>query len=385
MPVRHMPVRHSVLRNRQGLALPFAALMLFVLLGLVGLAVDLGFLMGARNEAQKVADAAALAGAGTFLVTFDEDDATDAAIDFAARNTIRGDSVVVLPEDVEVIADSQKVRVLVLRTQGRGNAIRTLFMRALGVGRVDVSASAAAQAFPAGAVDGECFLPFTIPDRWREADNTWPDFYDEFTPPADNYVPWIEDPENATGYSFPESVGQRVQIRGQQSSGASYTPSFWRLIWYWGGQVPGNTEVQGRIESCIYQRPRPVEGGDVYQVQPGNLSGPRFRDSFQAMINEDPRAYWEDPPGCNCVRGSAFPPGQSPRIRPLSLFDPRDPPQNGAQNLTISTFVNVFVESIGTQQGQPSVFVRFGTIAGLSPGDWGPGGGPVAYALRLVE
>ena len=25
------------------------------------------------------------------------------------------------------------------------------------------------------------------------------------------------------------------------------------------------------------------------------------------------------------------------------------------------------------------------SIAGLSPGDWGPGGGPVAYALRLVE
>jgi hypothetical protein len=103
------------------------------------------------------------------------------------------------------------------------------------------------------------------------------------------------------------------------------------------------------------------------------------------MIKEDTTAYWEDPPGCNCVRGSRFPPGQSPRIRPLSLFDPRDPPQNGAQTLTISTFVNVFVESIGNQQGQPSVFVRFGTIAGLNPGEWEPGGGPVAYALRLVE
>src|SRR5688500_10348447 len=108
-----MPAPRSLLGNRQGVALPFAALLLFVLMGLVGLAVDLAILLGARTEAQKVADAAALAGAGTYAMTTDEDQAANAAIDFAGRNTIQGDSVEVLPEDVEVIADSQKVRVRV--------------------------------------------------------------------------------------------------------------------------------------------------------------------------------------------------------------------------------------------------------------------------------
>lgn len=49
--------------NRRGAVLVFALLMIIVFLGMVALAIDLGYLMIARTEAQRTADAAAMAAA----------------------------------------------------------------------------------------------------------------------------------------------------------------------------------------------------------------------------------------------------------------------------------------------------------------------------------
>ncbi len=49
------------LRDEQGATLVLVALGISVFLGMVALAVDLGMLLGARTESQRVADAAALA------------------------------------------------------------------------------------------------------------------------------------------------------------------------------------------------------------------------------------------------------------------------------------------------------------------------------------
>src|SRR5215472_2532303 len=50
-------------RSRRGFVLLTAAVMMFVLLGFVGLAFDVGYMQWLRRRAQTAADAAALAGA----------------------------------------------------------------------------------------------------------------------------------------------------------------------------------------------------------------------------------------------------------------------------------------------------------------------------------
>ena len=54
-------------RGRRGAAMVFIAISLAVLFGFAALAIDLGMLFVAREDAQRAADASALAGASAFL------------------------------------------------------------------------------------------------------------------------------------------------------------------------------------------------------------------------------------------------------------------------------------------------------------------------------
>ncbi|MBP1777983.1 MAG: hypothetical protein H6Q86_3994, partial [candidate division NC10 bacterium] len=51
------------LTHHRGAAIIFVAFALFLLIAMAGLAIDVGYIYGVRNELQNAADAAALAGA----------------------------------------------------------------------------------------------------------------------------------------------------------------------------------------------------------------------------------------------------------------------------------------------------------------------------------
>ena len=57
----------EVQKKEKGFVLVMVAFFLVALLGFAALAVDIGVLYGAKTSAQEVADAAALAGAFTFI------------------------------------------------------------------------------------------------------------------------------------------------------------------------------------------------------------------------------------------------------------------------------------------------------------------------------
>ena len=83
--------------NERGSTILLVTLSMTALLSIVALAVDVGMLFDVRTEAQRTADAAALAGAGTFLMkgdlgATDEDIARAEAIDIGERNLVYGDS-----------------------------------------------------------------------------------------------------------------------------------------------------------------------------------------------------------------------------------------------------------------------------------------------------
>ena len=152
----------SITRSERGSTIVLVSLSMTALLSIVALAVDVGMLLDVRTEAQRTADAAALAGAGTFLMkgdldAADEDIARAEAIDIGGQNLVYGDSAEILPDDVEVDLEAGRVTVTVRRVGDRGNAIPTWFANVFGVGEADVAARATAQVDPAGSAT--CLKP----------------------------------------------------------------------------------------------------------------------------------------------------------------------------------------------------------------------------------
>ncbi len=188
-------IRNRV-RDEQGATLVLTVLGIVVFLGMVALAVDLGMLLGAKTESQRVADAAALAGAGS-LITAPDDEARARqwALNYAAENTVLGTIADVRPEDVDVLLNEHKVRVRVYNVASRSSAIKLVFGRVLGWQSRDVSTVAAAEAVSAGS--GVCPLPIALPDRWLDNPNGPNGNNGRFDPAdLDKYEPYFDKPEN---------------------------------------------------------------------------------------------------------------------------------------------------------------------------------------------
>lgn len=166
----------ATLANQAGMAFVLMAISMVAVVSAAALAIDMGLLLTARTESQRAAESAALAGAGWLLQhPLDSAGAVVMAKEFGGKNTVRGDSVIVLDEDVDVIMDSSKVRVRVNNVTQRNNAMPTFFARVFGVTRVNIRTKAAAWAAPVtgideGAGDAKCLLPIALPDRWTDAD-----------------------------------------------------------------------------------------------------------------------------------------------------------------------------------------------------------------------
>ncbi|MGH7517792.1 MAG: pilus assembly protein TadG-related protein [Gemmatimonadales bacterium] len=248
----------DVRSSERGASVAMMAVSLFALLGMVALAVDLGMLLKVRSDAQRAADAAALAGAAEFLdglAADKKDEAADSALHYSARNyvgwqyvdttgAITTDSgarwVINSPESyIQVMPDSEKVRVFIRRA-----ATATWFGNLLGLDFVAVSAKAAAKASYAGA--GKCVKPFAIPDIWSDLDND-------------------TDPINP-GNKLPDIVGTQGDQGGED--------------WRFDGTVGDS-----------YQR------GDPQNPNAGTGYGSGFRNGMDSWYTNDQtlqRRYWND-------------------------------------------------------------------------------------------
>ncbi len=173
--------------NRQperGISLLMVAIGLLVLLGISVLAIDLVSLYVGRNEAQRAADAAALAGAKVFVDTActsstsnpcssQTGPGTQAAISIGGQNNVGGQAANIQGADVTFdfsIPGDPRITVVVQRTAARGNAMPTFFAKAFGVLSADIRAQATAEAYnPSGSPTGPticagCVKPFSMPN-----------------------------------------------------------------------------------------------------------------------------------------------------------------------------------------------------------------------------
>jgi len=128
----------------RGQAMMVFALALPVLLGLIGMAVDVGFAAHQREQEQSAADAAALAGADVLLNGGSTSAAQSAVISYAQKNGYQSSDVTVQipPQSGAHTGQSGFVAVLIQHKQP------TFFVRAVRINSVNVTARAVAGYVP---------------------------------------------------------------------------------------------------------------------------------------------------------------------------------------------------------------------------------------------
>ena len=384
-------------RDESGMSYVFIGMGMMAFLSASMLAIDVGMLMTARNQAQNSADAGALGGATALLFDDFEDrtptgPAVTSAIAAATANQVMGNQstnegvVSVTPDDVEFLNDPQgeptRVKVTVYRTAARGNPVSTLIAQYFGVTDVGIGATATAEVSPANAMT--CVKPFTIPDKWNEMqDPPWDgsDTYDAFNnkgeplPNPDVYIPATS--PGYTGYNQESSRGQVLVLRAQ--TGQNINASFYYSLSMGKPVITGGEEYRWNIANCnktIYYY------NDPLVQEPGAMEGPTIQGADE-LIAKDPTAYWDD--ATNRVKGSAYS-GQSPRVFPIPLYDPvvyDSGKRNGrTADLVTANWIGFFLEST---QGN-GIWGRIIPIAGIRDMNAGPA--PVGLnpkAIRLVQ
>ena len=360
--------------DERGAAGIFVVLGMGVILGSAALAIDMGHMMNARTESQRVADLAALAGAAAFIDAPGNPAQTARAwaMQYAAANTVDRAPVSLAAEDIAVDLANERVRVTVRNTAVRGNAIETVFGRALGIDRVDIVTTAVAEASAATAVN--CALPLMLPDRWTERGGD-PLRYD---PGVDYYEAWNPDGSaNATftGYSV-ASVGDAVAIKANTGPGYAARGEYYPVG---AGDLTGGSGYGDHISLCPDEA-RTFTLDDLISTDANGMVGPT-RQGFQDLIDLDRSALWD--PAQQCVVDVLGGPCRgSPRIRPIALFDPTDAMNPGVSPARIKNFAGVFVDRI---QGNQVLLILAG-YSGVQPAGVGGQTMPTLFkVLRLVE
>ncbi len=440
---RFSPIRHSFARqlcrrfpvslasDERGSTAAFVAIGMLMMLGMVALAVDVGMLVGARTDSQRTADAAALAGAASFITSpNDADRPRQWAIDYAAKNTVHGTAADVRAEDVDVLMAEKNVRVRVRNITARSNAIRTIFGRVLGWDEVNVGTAAAAEATAAGY--GNCMLPLALPDRWTETDGD--DIYIGL--PDDHYVPYYQAPGvtgssqcspgvemgvagcDFTGY-YPGDINDPtepvIEIKVQSGPADPEDPDYvaspcvdaasWRC-WFQpesvnSGPVGGGANnLRPWIQTCVDTSITIGIGDTIYAGSAsGNMQSLVLQD-FRDLIDYNPGVWNPTHPthpygGCVTVDGGdgdCLGSNNTMRIRfmPVVKTDEITGTGGGVQGIVIG-LACVFVDKVSSEMSMPhgmmpppgqwNVYVRLtDTCVGVSGGD-----GPILAAIRLVE
>jgi Flp pilus assembly protein TadG len=356
-------------RDESGMSYVFVGMGLMAFLSASMLAIDVGMMMTARNQAQNSADAGALAGATALLVDNFEDrspsgPAVTNAIAGAQANTVMAGVVSVEPNDVTFPLDETgqptRVQVSVHRRTSRGNPLSTMIATFFGMPTADVSAIATAEVSRANAMT--CVKPFTIPDKWREMQTpAWDpnDTYDAFanngTPLAnpDIYVP--ADQPGYTGYNQESERGTRLMLRAHNGNKISPSMYFSYAI----AGVTGANEYDWNIGHC---NTHIMHWGDLLLHEPGAMAGPTV-SGIQELIDQDPAAYWDE--STNTIRNSRFGGRQSPRVFPIPLYDPiyydSGVRMGRTADLKVANWIGYFAESVSGY----SIYGRIIPIGGI--------------------
>jgi hypothetical protein len=366
----------------RGAVLIHVAVALLGLLAFSVLVIDYGVMWVSRNQAQNAADAAALA-AAVSLAYYDADDiprAKAAAVAAGQANLVWGQAPDIDPA-IDVIIPypcppgapgppDTCVRANVYRNETK-DPLPVYFGPLVGITRQGVRAMAVAQILAANASD--CIKPFAVPDKWierRDKNGTikpppWDDYwdfeqtYDRYYETGNNkgallslvpseldeYVPPAGD-NPGSGFRLPDDYGVKVTLKAGNPS-RSISPG-----WFFPVDLPradeapitGGDKYRENIASC---NGVPIGGGDVLQVEPGDMIGPTAQ-GIRDLVAPDP-SYWDygnNAPACPTLDPNCF----TRRYVAIPLFNvdayTTADRTTGRFDLPITRLVGFFIEDI---------------------------------------
>jgi Flp pilus assembly protein TadG len=344
-------------KNRErGLTVPMLALFLVVLLVMAALAVDMGILYTARTSAQHAADAAALAGAFTFVTNpiASSIDATSAALTSATENSILGTPVARSEVQVtQVLTPSytQPGRVTVSITRN----VNTAFARVIGANQeaVTVLATAEASTLAGGTT---CLRPFWITNS-QNGSCTNPLVLSNGAPNP-----------NINLSNYPISMHDNA------------SPSQWGFIDFGNGA----NSINDSTASCqnvkiTCSSPLTVETGNVTSIQNSlqNLIGQPQQDTFVAAGQYQSYAGTVSDTSKSVIT-----------IAILDDCNGQSVPTSGSnQIINVAAFGDVFIDNVDFNGSNKTVnghLVNYRSCGGI--GNPGSGGtGPYAIPVRLVQ
>lgn len=416
-------------RNERGATLAMVALMIFLFLGLGALTIDYGMIKTAKAEAQRAADASALAGASVFLDASLQDDASRTveaehrARDYVNQQLIRHVAADSTTPDFEVATDLVDRTVTTTVTKPD---IGLWFARVFGVSNMGVVATATAQAQEVGAVN-TCLMPVALPDIWnntptndrvidrdgskedRNGDGLWDwqDLNGNGKLDPGEWESWTYDQDLGDGYDQDSGYGTTAR-NGLGSGGDAKTNDYGRQI------VVQPLDSKDRAISGYYQAwgrnstdansadslAAHIRNGlcvqtslnNFYASNGGSLGG--VTPAWDERINREPSADWTwddatNTPDCGASGCPADWLSESPRVVTVALYDPVElltPSDNG---LKFNNFARIFLDQhcpVGTAPGQckqPITAHFLGYVSGVGV----PGGttGTLPLQLRLIK
>ncbi len=393
-----------------------------VLLAVLALAIDLGMLYVARNEAQRAADSAALAGAYTFVTSGctstggcvaggpQEALARGQAANVAGQNAVLGEPVALDPGDVGFSYPSAvepQITVTVRRTSDRGNAIPTIFARMFKIFVGEVSATATAEAYN-GGVANTCIVPFLVPNCDTNPAHLSPANAACGDPstskysngPAGNFVYLGADGSYhiqnaglylAGGGVFGEPWTLHFSATDTPGPAGSAVPSHWYMISF------DNSNSKADLRNYILQcYPKTISCGDVLTPDPGKATGPvtqgvedRINASGYGMnqgqdsitFNYPPDATYTITPGSNHSNGG---PGS---VVTAPIYDGAPLVPGSTNQVKVIGFMDLFIRDVEKQNDQ---LVLNAAILNISPCP--QGGSPTGtttsgsdIAIRLIR
>jgi len=419
-------------RGNRGQVLVLLAISILVLLGMVALAVDLGYLWSVRHELQRCADAGALAGASRFIPpdtgdwadTTVQAEAEARARDFASRDKVATSTLKPAPADNEIIVTIDSADPGVDRIKVRTQRVMPLFFaRVFGRQSQLVYAEAVAEAATL-TKNVRCLVPWAVSLPWSNFD---PELVEQGRDPK--YVfdnsDVVHTLAESEAYCAQQNLGVTAydvathQIIGEPSERDNYLcQGSLRIL---KTALPGETMQPGwfsplDFSSLLVNCPddAPVDQGanlyrylimdpcacgtkislndPLFQIpqEKGNMVGPTIQGVAPegeggwdgSIMDDDPGAYW-DTDSNSPVSGKYFGDNtyKSPRIIRVPLYDP----SQGLLKKSVDpvNIVGFWVEDISEHQG--TVTGRFVTVPGLGEDGGGEGEGSTVKMLRLVK
>jgi hypothetical protein len=369
-------------QDQRGMTVPMVALFIVCLFAMAALALDLGVLYTARTSAQHAADAAALAGAFTFLnpIAPQPATATGAATTIGQRNHILRQQVAISEADVNVDVPNRRVTVTVPRTGADG--IVTYFARVMGINQADVVARATAEAARNGT-GSRCLKPIYVPNTVLSTKDPA-----EACDPA-NRETLFDGNGQLTAFAQ-QRFGVPMPIRPSNPQNALAPGQFYSLD-FGSGANTYECAIANCLNQCDVAEPI-VRCGQAYPLKTGNMVGPT-RQGIDTLIG-DPPDEW--------VNVGEYRDGDTGLVKDTSNSVVVTPvwdnctqtvsPGYAGQQVRVIGFLNMFVDGMVGQNVQarmvtatPCATSGGGAGEGSEGGPTGANTGPWGVPVRLVQ